>query len=215
MKTKKQQDLWVALQEFYHQPVAKVSLELFLSIGLIIFFAVFAIRPTLVTMTDLLQEIEDKKELEVQLKQKLASLLTVQSIYLNLEDQLYVLDEALPSSPQTIQSIKVIEKVASDLNLVITNLSLTEIPVEIEEEKSFALEELQRVDVPVSVAVRGDYPTIRQFVENLMSYRRTFVVDTIVFNTQQNRGSTSLEARITLNMPYFSDEEQLVVSAGQ
>lgn len=208
MKTKKQQDLWLALQDFYQQPVAKVSLELFLSIGLIIFFAVFAIRPTLVTMSNLLKEIKDKKELESQLRQKLAALSTAQQVYLNLEDQLYVLDQALPNTAQTIDSLKVIEKTASDLNLVITSLSLNEIPVETTEAVSPDPSKLTRVDVPVNVAVRGTYPTIRQFVENLIQYRRTFSIDTIVFNTQQTRNSTVLEAKIVINMPYFSDEVQ-------
>jgi hypothetical protein len=49
------------LNAFYQKPVAKVSLELFLSVGTIIFFAMFAIRPTLLTMSDLVKEIEDKR----------------------------------------------------------------------------------------------------------------------------------------------------------
>lgn len=212
MKSKKQQDLWVALQDFYQQPVAKVSLELFLSIGLIIFFAVFAIRPTLATMSDLLKEIEDKKELESQLQQKLAALATVQRVYLNLEDQLYALDQALPNTPQVINSLKVIEKTASDLNLVITGLNLNEIPLEIDESEKFDPSKLAPVDVPVGVTVRGTYPIIRQFVENLINYRRTYSIDTIVFNTQETRGSTTLEAKITINMPYFSDKTKLTKS---
>jgi hypothetical protein len=66
--------LMSALNDFYHKPVAMVSLELFLSIGAVVFFAIFAVRPTLLTMADLIKEIEDKRALDQQLQQKIASL---------------------------------------------------------------------------------------------------------------------------------------------
>lgn len=205
LKTKKQRDLMTALQQFYHQPVAKVSLELFLSIGMILFFAIFAIRPTMITMSDLLKEIDDKKQLDQQLSKKIAALSTAQQVYLELEDQLYVLDQVLPNSPQLVNSLKVIEKSASELDLIIAGISVNEIP----EEKviqGVALEKRKRIDVPANIALKGSYPTIRQFVEKLKNYRRSFVISSLTFNTQQARGNKELEARITVSMPYFGDD---------
>lgn len=204
-KTKKQRDLMTALQQFYHQPVARVSIELFLSIGMILFFAVFAIRPTVLTMSDLLKEIEDKKQLDQQLSKKIAALSTAQSVYLELKDQLYVLDQALPNSPQLVSSLKVIEKAASELDLIITGMSVNEIPEE-KTVQNIELEKMERVDVPVTIALSGSYPTIRQFVERLKNYRRSFVISNLTFNTQQTRGNKELEARITVSMPYFGED---------
>ena len=61
------QQLTTTLLSFYHRPVAQVSLELFLSVATVVFFAVFAIRPTLVTMSNLIKELEDKRQLDQQL----------------------------------------------------------------------------------------------------------------------------------------------------
>ena len=184
MKTKKQRDLFTALQKFYQRPVAQVSLELFLSISAVLFFAIFAIRPTLLTMSDLLKEIEDKEKLDKQFSQKIAALSTVQPLYLQLQDQLLVLDDAIPSSPQLIYSLKVIEKIASELRLVITSINVVEIPEEKDVEKEvITLTSFERIDVPLVISISGDYPSMRQFVESLKEYRRSFVIDTIIFTT--------------------------------
>ena len=137
MPTKRQQ-LTKTLNDFYQRPVALVSLELFLTVGAVIFFAVFAIRPTLVTMSDLVKEIEDKKELDQKLTQKIASLSTAQSTYLEVQDRLYLLEQSLPSTPDFIFAIKVIEKIASDRNILIDSLSVPEIPKEVDPETPFS-----------------------------------------------------------------------------
>lgn len=207
MKTKKQRDLFITLQQFYQKPVAKVSLELFLSITTVLFFAIFAIRPTLMTMSDLLKEIEDKERLDKQLAQKIAALSTVQPLYLQLQDQLLILDEAIPSHPQLTYSLKVIEKIASELRLIITGINIAEIPKEAEQNEVIALDLFERIDVPLTINISGDYLSIRQFVENLKEYRRSFVIDTIVFSTKELRGAKKLEARITVSAPYFGVKE--------
>lgn len=201
---KKQRDLIKTLQKFYQKPVARVSLELFFSIIAILFFATFAIRPTLLTMSDLLNEIEDKEKLDTQLSQKVAALSSVQPLYFQLENRLVVLDDAIPSTPQLIYSLKIIEKIASEIGLVINGINVSKIPDEnITIAQNISLASFEKIDVPVAISVESDYPTIRQFVENLKNYRRSFIIDTIVFSTKELRGDKKLEAKITLSMPYF------------
>lgn len=203
MPTRRQQ-VAKTLNEFYQRPVAKVSLELFLSVGAVIFFAVFAIRPTLVTMSDLVKEIEDKKELDQKLTQKIASLSTAQTSYLEVQDRLYLLEQALPSTPDFIHSIKIIEKIASDQGILIDSLSVSEIPREVEIEIPFS--KLKKNSFPISLSLSGEYGQIRQFVEELLNYRRSFVTDTVIFSTSEERGQKKLRATITLSVPYFGEK---------
>ena len=95
-KKKRQLQLNDILNKFYENPVARVSIELFLSIFTVIFFAVFAIRPTLLTIADLIKEIEDKEDLIVQLDRKIASLSSAETEYRKFYYQLGLLDEAIP-----------------------------------------------------------------------------------------------------------------------
>jgi Tfp pilus assembly protein PilO len=198
---KRQQQIRTTLVQFYNQPIAKVSLELFLSIGAVIFFALFAIRPTLITMSELVKEIEDKEALDQQLSQKVAALATVQNEYLVVENRLEVLDEAIPNQPELETTLKIIEKVASDNDLVITSVQVQELPQPTDETIPF--EDKERVSLPINVIVAGEYTAIRNFIDDLNNSRRALIVDSIVFSVSQERESRKLRATITVNMQYY------------
>jgi len=200
MAATNRQQLTNTLVEFYNRPVAQVSLELFLSIMAVIFFAVFAIRPTLVTMSDLVKELEGKRELDTQLSQKIASLATVQTQYQTAQDQIKVLDEALPSSPEMIKTLKIIEKIASEGELAISSINIAEIPVDSSVDGP---EKLKRVSFPISVTVEGDYQSIREFVEQLQNSRRTLATESVAFSLVEKQGTKTLQSTITLAAPYF------------
>ncbi|MBD3279433.1 MAG: type 4a pilus biogenesis protein PilO [Candidatus Pacebacteria bacterium] len=203
MKQKTKKQLSKTLNDFYERPVAKVSLELFLTLGTVIFFAVFAIRPTLLTMSDLIKEIEDKKKLDQQLSQKVAALSTAQSEYLKVESRLPVLDQAIPSKPALIKTLKIIEKLASEQSLAISSLMVNEVPPE-KESDNLTAANLERKNLLIKLVVTGDYLSIRDFVESLRLTQRTFIVDTILFNVDDNRGQKQLKANISLEAPFFT-----------
>ncbi|MCB9800985.1 MAG: type 4a pilus biogenesis protein PilO [Pseudomonadales bacterium] len=197
---KRQKQLATMLDAFYSNPVAKVSLELFLTVGLVIFLAMFAIRPTLLTMSELLKEIEDKTELEEQLTKKVAALGSAQSIYLTIEKRLPVLDEAIPSDPETIKTLKIIEKIASENEVVIGSISLPEVP---ESDEATQTTVLSRSNLEMGISLAGDYTSIRDFVSGLQDSQRVFVVDSIVFRISENRKEKQLRATIKVLAPYF------------
>ncbi len=206
MATRKRKQLEEALNKFYHNPVAKVSLELFLTVVAIIFFAVFAIRPTLLTMSDLLKEIEDKDKLNKQLQKKVAALSTAQQEYQVHKKKLSLVDEAIPPNMQLIKSLKIIEKIASDKGLIISNLTLNQIPDE-KQEAQITFRNIKRVDQIIELSVLGDYPSIRDFIEELQRSRRLMVVNFIEFGIKESRGTTTLEATMNISVPYFRTEK--------
>lgn len=202
----RQQQINRTLSQFYDKPVAKVSLELFFTITAVVFFALFAIRPTLVTMSDLVKEIHDKEELNQRLAQKIAALSTVQGEYLSLQDRLGVLDEAIPSSPKFDEALAIIEKIASDQKLTMISLEAKEIPKEQEANIDFSQE--VRLNKVVTASFIGDYPSIRQFVDTLQQARREISVDSIVFVISDERGKKRLRANITMSVHYFGVEKK-------
>ncbi len=195
----KQKQLQNTLASFYSNPVAKVSIEVFLSLGLVIFLGLFAVQPTLVTMSDLIQEIEEKREISQQLTQKVAALSTAQSEFAALGSQLTLLEEAVPSEPQVIKTLKIIEKLATENKVIITSLSLSQVP----EPSESASATLKQEALPIQVAVTGDYPAIRQFAESLLDSRRLLHIETINFSLNEKRGSRSLSATLQLSAPYY------------
>jgi Tfp pilus assembly protein PilO len=113
------------------------------------------------------------------------------------------IDEAIPNSPQFLQSLKLLEKVASDHQLIISNMVVNEIPKETSVEVN---EKAERITVPVSITVTGDYNTIRAYIEDVLSLRRTFIIDTIIFSKNDDRGQERLNANITFGIPYFGEK---------
>lgn len=195
----------MALAQFYNKPVARVSLELLLSLLAVGFFAIFAIRPTLLTMSDLIKEIEDKRELDTQMAQKVAALSTAQSEYLQIQEQLGVLEEVLPRTPQLVRSLKIIEKSATETGISIVSINVNEIPKEVDTSLP-TTGQLRRVDAPLTIVLAGDYLSIRNFVETLRSSRRTFVIDSIIFSLSEERGQRRLNASLTISIPYLSTQ---------
>lgn len=201
-----QKQLSTALQSFYQKPVAKVSIELFLSIGLVLFLALFAIRPTLITMSDLIKEIEDKQELSEQLQKKVAALSTAQTIYLSLEDRLPVLDESIPSRPDLVYNLKVLEKLATDNTVIISSITVTELPVDEDPTQTPLFSDLTLNKIPVSIALSGDYRSIRSYVEAIRANRRSFTIETVVFSLDRDRDAEKLRANITISIPYYGEK---------
>ncbi|MFH2118516.1 MAG: type 4a pilus biogenesis protein PilO [Candidatus Paceibacterota bacterium] len=201
MANPKNNQLAALLDKFYYNPVAVVSFELFLSIGAIIFFAVFAIRPTLATMSNLIKEIEDKRKLDTQFSQKVSALNLAQKNFSSLQDQLYVLDEAIPRGVEMSHTLKIVEKAASDQNLVITNLTILKIPQDPPSDAQIG--ELEKQSMPIQLTVSGSYESIRDFTNQLQDSRRSFTIDRLVFTTKDIRGQRSLEAVLMLGAPYF------------
>lgn len=198
---KKANDVTQNLLQFYDKPVAKVSLELVFSIVMVTFFAAFAIRPTLLTMSNLIKEIQDKQQLDDHLKQKIAALSSAQNEYLAAESRLAVLDEAIPSTPEVGQTLTMVERLASDRNVTITSITAKDVPKEATNSADFR--QLKRISRPIVVTVTGDYPTIRQFVSDIQNVRRTLIVDNIIFTVTNNRTQKRLQAAITISMQYF------------
>jgi Tfp pilus assembly protein PilO len=202
----KSQQVTKTLLEFYQKPVAQVSLELFLSIAAVIFFTIFAIQPTLVTMSDLIKELEDKREIDQKLSQKIAALSTAQTTYLQIQDKIPLLYEAIPPRPQIKESLFQIEKIASDRSLVIENLSIRQIPAEVD--ANIALANTKTTTLPVTITMAGSYPNISAFIEDLISLRRMYIVESIVFSRTEERGNESLRASITLGLPFYRSSKE-------
>lgn len=201
LTSKQRKELAGTLNNFYHNPVAQVSFELFLTIGLIIFLGVFAIKPTIQTMSDLIKEIENKEKLEKQLTQKIAALQTAQAELITITPLLPSLDEAIPSNPEIIRSAKIIEKMATDSKVVIRSMGLSGVPNDAPEGTTFA--EKSKQNLVFSMSIAGDYLSIREFVETMRNSKKSFIVSAVNFSLEEKRGEESLSATVIVDVPYF------------
>ncbi len=203
MPKNRQDQLQYALFDFYKNPVAKVSLELVFSIIAIIFFAIFAIKPTLLTMSELVKEIQDKKLLDDQLAQKVASLNTAQSQYQKFSSQFYLLNQSIPKTADLMQSLKIVEKLASENGLVVQGITISAVP---DETNAATADKAKRELITFNIDVAGDYLKIRQFIEDIMDSRRMMLIDQVNFSMGTNRYQKNLTAIVRVNLPYYKNQ---------
>ena len=190
-----------ALADFYSQPVAKMSLELFLSFGLVIILTIVAIQPTLTTIAKLNEEVQEKKDLTSKLASKISAVNTAIDTYTQYSDQIALLDQTLPPTAQLIPTLKIIEKMANENNVIITNMSVSKVPDEVEAEPTSVAAPL--TTLPISVSVMGQYQDMKQFVEALHDSRRTIQVQSASFSLEETRGQRALTANFALDAPYY------------
>lgn len=192
---------------FYQKPSAKVSTALLLTLFTTIFFAVFAIRPTLVTIAELLKTIQDRQEVLAKLEDKSASLAAAQQEYLIASDQISLLDDALPSDLAVQELITQIEATAAHHQLALSSINVAEF--EYSTDATNNSEEL--LELPLTVTLSGDYLKLEQFISNILNLPRFTRLESLSISAvDSNENSVSSESSLEVNLrltAFYQPEE--------
>lgn len=197
------------LEKFYSKPIAKVSLELLLSLGTVMFFAVFALRPTLTTMAQLTREIEDKQEVDEALSLKLASLATAQSEFYAYEDRFVILNDAVHDQPTLETALFYLEYLVRRENISLAALRIETFPVGGLQSVSGSTGTGTSADTAtqeigiyaIQTSFEGDYANIVAFFEVLESIRPLFAVESFTLTSGTNPDNPNvLRANATIYM---------------
>lgn len=190
------------LEKFYQKPVTRVSVELLLSLITVMFFALFALRPTLTTMSKLVKEIEDKKKVEEALTKKVAALSTAQNEYLTYSRRFGILQQAVHEKPSLDTALYYLEYLVARENLSLAGLRIEEFPLELDPVASAAASGalLPPSDSLTSVAsdrvigafavnanFTGDFENVQRFFAALETLRPLFSVQGFTFRIQRDR----------------------------
>lgn len=167
------------LQEEKTQMYLMLSLT-FLSLS---FLGIFAINPTLTTITELNKKLEDSKYANDSLKSKIANLSTLNTQYRTYNDFWPLLDNAIPYDPQVANVLGQIQSVAKDNNVSVFSLQsydveLTKRSSNLQKESSFVF----------SVTVEGTEENLLNYLQAISAFNRTISIESISFiheNTQR------------------------------
>ncbi len=98
-----------------------------LTLGATIFFALFAINPTISTIVKLRKEIEDSKFVESALTKKINNLSSLSTEYSVIQSDIPVVLDAIPEQPQAPTLVGQIQTIAQGSNVVIEKLDVSEV----------------------------------------------------------------------------------------
>jgi Tfp pilus assembly protein PilO len=189
------------IYQFYQKPVAKVSTALLLTIFTTIFFAVFAIRPTLVTIAELLRKIEDQRQTLAEMKKKAGALNAAQQEYDAKADVRARLDQAIPEEDGVSLLIKNIEGAAAQNQVAVASLQVQEyIYGPPGPSNSNEAQELE-----VSSSYKSGYVNLKPLVRELFYLPRLLAIDSVNLVTKdENRNQTTVgELTLTVGSRVF------------
>jgi Tfp pilus assembly protein PilO len=164
------------LGRFYQTKKARTYVGIILSILTITFFVIFAIKPTLTTIAQLIKQTKDQKLVVVALEKKIANLSQAQNEYLAVESDLYLVDEALPQEPQVPLLIKQLETLAYQSGVSIGRLRINEVDL-----KKTGSTKIEKQPLSFSFAAFGNYSNLKTFLSSLSSLRTIILVESFSF----------------------------------
>jgi Tfp pilus assembly protein PilO len=184
------------LGQLYQQKKVRSYTEIVATLGAIIFFLIFAIKPTLTTITRLLKEIDDKRSVEVKLDQKIKALMEAQKIYVNLESSLPLMAEALPNQPQLSLYLKQLEALAQKDNVELLTLQTAQLVLKDTpppDQNHFA----------PTFTLNGTYGNLQNFLNDLHRLRRLTELTSFAFKTDPQTPD-SLNLTLTAKVYIFA-----------
>lgn len=141
-----------------------------LTLGASIFFALFAINPTLSTIARLRKEVADSKLVEQKLSQKISNLSLLSRAYENIEsDVSYVLD-AVPKYAEAPILIAQVQAVAQNSEIILSNLSVAPINLT-------ATPSTMSSSFVFEFSAQGNYESLNKFLSDVTNMQRVVSID--------------------------------------
>jgi len=187
-------------KDLYQKPAAKISLEVIISVLAIVFLAVFAIQPTLSTMSQLVKDIEDREKTAEALNKKVQALSEVSTQLTQLKNDLKLLDSALPSTPDINGFLLRVERLATDHSIILTNLNSSNVPKNLTSPKNQS--DVQ--SLPIQLIAKGPFSNMKSFLNDLQKLDRFVSVENITISTEQKETETKeQQVRATIQGYFF------------
>lgn len=157
-------------------------LEIAATFVLVSFFLFFAIRPTVLTISTLLGDIESKKILRQELRSKINDVIQAQESFSEVQERYQVINNSLPDKPNYYQAAYQLQKTGESLginiNKIAFNLSDTHgtIPANVE-------------PYTIYLDVNGDFSSSTKLVSDLLNNQRIMEIKSINFSRVSEKDS--------------------------
>lgn len=156
------------------------------------FLGIFAINPTLVTITELQKQLDESKFVYRSLTTKINNLSSLQQQYDTLSDDLSFVFDAIPQNPSAPSLIGQIEALADKQNIKITSLRVNKVEL-----SKIIKPDKESFSYTFALEANGEYSQLTNFTESLININRIIVVESIslIKDTRTNLLVLSIQGR--------------------
>jgi len=195
------------LQSVHSQPLWAASMWVVLSLILLIILMVLALRPTLVTISTLLGQIQQQKEISQKLEDKTLSVTTALKTLDSVKEKLPLLDEALPDDANWEDLVSEVESIATGGGIVIKSITVDKIPKALVVQTDPAKQPTEKplmpegvIGVKFELKGSGTYEQIRNTVSAIEKMSRLVIFKEVIISLNKEGG---LELTITAEVGYL------------
>jgi Tfp pilus assembly protein PilO len=186
-----------AIREYNEKPALRAYMELFLTLLAISLFGLFAIRPTVITIGNLIKEIEAKNETLKIMNEKVNNLYTAKDLYIKEADKIKLINDAVPNQPKPDILALQIEQLSIEKKVIVDSMSIEGIKILGESTDN-------KQDISLSLGVTGSYFNLINFAEGLEELRRPIKYDSISLTTEKTEKVDGLMMNFgNLSTPYL------------
>lgn len=186
----------------------RAFMEILLSIGTIILFIAFAVRPTVITISQLLTELKNKEDTIAQMDTKIRNLQTAQTLLSQNINQLILLDTAIPTSPTPEVELRQFEGLAKKNGATILSLSSGEVVVagtSVEQKPGPGQKPMPTgaKSFTISGTFTGDYASLFGLLSDIENLRRPVLMDSVSLSSIQTQAGKRVVLSISGRVPYI------------
>lgn len=182
----------------------KMFLEILLSLITISLFSLLALRPTLITIAELIIDIESKKETVVVMDAKIEDLGRAQKLYDQEIRRIKLLEDSVPKEPAPEGFIRQIEGLSAKHAVGIISMSLEEVIILGKESPAQKADNAEQLSFSVSTS--ADYPQLYSFLKDLEKMRRPLNVHSLSVSTSTTKEKTFLVLVVDGISPFLRKE---------
>ena len=168
--------------------------------GLIILFVLFAIRPTVLTISTLYTEIESKKKLKEEIKVRIDNIVRAQQNFADFQNRSYLIDTTLPKQAEYSIAASQILGVFKKSEIPIENINFNLSPV-LDENLQTKEKNLGVFEVPIQVKV--DSAKLYKLLEDLKKVRRLLYFDSIAITSKIDTTTKKNTINLGLTPQFF------------
>lgn len=196
-------------KRFLQSPQGKSFAWLSLSVFTVAFFLIVAIRPTVITITKLIKEIEEKEAASLLLDKKIASLVAAQKIYAENGQRLPMLDQALPEKSEFPWLANFLDSAALSSQVELSSLSFEKINLNFVPSAKESEKPPTHRSVNFSTNAKGDYLNLKNFVSFLEGSRRLIRIELAKVSETKKKDEGEINTTLQLNISgvmFFENE---------
>lgn len=185
-------------------------LEIILSLGTLIVFVVFAIKPTILTMISLRKEIKSKQETLNALNQKITDLQTANRAYQSNITVIPDIESAIFGAPLPETVSEQILGLGLKNSVNVAGLSIGQVALVGQNNTRKEAADLPQLpggsqSLPVTINIKGDYLNLKSFLADLENSRIPIKFDSLTLSSSQLSFGNTLGEFINSRIPYFGD----------